>query len=249
MSILLASMLFGCKKEVQISEPLSQTISNDVTAIDLSKCKIRRIYQPHPTQEGQTVSALFSYNKAGNPYSVIYSNGGTGVYDHYFIYDSQNRLIEYQARWRLYPDVIHYYKYNDKNQIIVDSFKRSDGQGVYPYETVSKLEYDALGRVVKATVVNTKNGDQPLNPIRRPTYTYDNRGNLGVNGWKSSSYDYKVNPLRQSPVFQFVSRNYSNNNAAKQARYNSLGLPLSMNPSNDTFFNDLVTLKVIYDCQ
>jgi hypothetical protein len=38
-------------------------------------------------------------------------------------------------------------------------------------------------------------------------------------------------------VFQFIHRNYSKNNAAPQAKYNSKGLPLSMSPANDAFFN------------
>jgi len=89
----------------------------------------------------------------------------------------------------------------------------------------------------------------PLDRTRRPTYTYDSRGNLAVAGWKSSSYDYKINPLRQNQVFQFVMRNYSMNNAAPQVKYNSLGLPLSMYPSNDDFFNYPVTYQIVYDCQ
>jgi hypothetical protein len=91
----------------------------------------------------------------------------------------------------------------------------------------------------------------PLEPTRNPTYTYDARGNLGVNGWKSSSYDNKVSIFRAHPVFQFIFRNYSKNNAAVQAKYNSKGLPLSMNPANDVFFNSAaaVITKAIYDCQ
>jgi hypothetical protein len=125
----------------------------------------------------------------------------------------------------------------------------SDANGSYPLVNVSTLEYDALGRVVKETIVNIKNGNEPLKATRRPTFTYDSRGNLAVAGWKSSSYDYKINPLRQSAVFQFIMRNYSMNNAAVQAKYNSIGLPLSMNPTNDAFFNMLNTEQVVYDCQ
>lgn len=250
-ALLMASAIIaGCTKEEFSSEDsLVLSTQNNLTAPDLSKCKIRRIYQEHITP-GILETALFSYNKAGNPYSVIYARSGTAYPNHFFFYDEKNRLIQYQQRWGLfYVHVYHYYRYNDKDQIIVDSTISSDANGSYPYETVSSIEYDALGRVIKETIVNTKNGDDPLKSTRRPTYTYDNRGNLGVIGWKSSSYDYKINPLRQSPVFQFIMRNYSRNNAAVQPRYNSIGLPLSMNPSNDMFFNAPITQKVIYDCQ
>ena len=251
MFILVASLLIGgcTKNDSSSAGSLSQTLSNDATTPDLSLCKIRRIYQEY-MPPGNLVTALFSYNQSGNPYSVIYSNGGTGIPNHYFIYDSKNRLIEYQLRWGSeYIDVHHFYRYNDKNQIIIDSAKSSDAEGAYPYETVSAIEYDAMGRVVKETIVNTKNWNLPLAPTRRPTYTYDSRGNLAVAGWKSSSYDYKINPLRQSQVFQFIFRNYSMNNAAPQPKYNSIGLPLSMKPTNDQFFNNEATVKVIYDCQ
>ncbi len=153
-------------------------------------------------------------------------------------------------RWGdTYIHEFHFYRYNDKNQIIIDSTIRSDANDAYPYVDVSTIEYDNLGRVVKETIVNLKNGNEPLKATRRPTYTYDSRGNLAVAFWKSSSYDYKINPLRQNVIFQFIFRNYSMNNAAVQPKYNSIGLPLSMKPNNDQFFNAVETLKVIYDCQ
>ncbi len=244
-----ALTLAGCTKtDITPAGSVSETVSYNASVPDLSKCKIRRIYQEH-VWPGVLQTALFSYNKAGNPYSVIYANSGTAYPNHFFIYDNLNRLKEYRLLWSGYLHEHHFYRHNSQNQIIIDSFIRSDANGSYPYAAVSTIEYDAAGRVVKETIVNIKNGESPLQPTRRPTYTYDNRGNLGVLGWKSSSYDYKINPLRQSPVFQFILRNYSMNNAAVQSRYNSLGLPLSMNPSNDLFFNGIVTPKVIYDCQ
>lgn len=247
--VLTGSILFSsCTKNDDSGgqESIEQVIAQNATTIDLSKCKIRRIYQD---QLDQRVSALFSYNRAGNPYSLLYSNGGTGVRNHYFFYDASNRLVEYHQNWGGYVITYHYYKHNAMGQIISDSAVFGDCCGRFDYETVSDIEYDALGRVVKETIRNVKNAEGPLDRTRRPTYTYDNRGNLGVIGWKSSSYDNKINPLRQSPVFQFIMRNYSMNNAAPQPKYNSLGLPLSMYPSNDAFFNSSATFKVVYDCQ
>lgn len=246
---LLAATLFlySCvKNDVPVPDSPHQTVSSNVTAPDLNKCKIRRIYQKFSATERP--SALFTYNKAGNPLSVIYANGGTGVDDHHFIYDGGNRLIEYRLTWGDYINEQHYYEYNSKGQIVKDSFLNNNCCGVLEIVDVSTLTYDAAGRVVKETIVNKLNVDGPLNPTRRPTYTYDNRGNLAVAGWKSSSYDNKINPLRQNSVFQFIHRNYSMNNAAVQAKYNSIGLPLSMNPTNDAFFNGFNTDLVIYDC-
>ena len=249
--LVIAGSIFttGCMKEsvFRDTSSLSQTVSNNATTPDLSKCKVRRIYQFYSPSTRAT--ALFTYNGQGNPYSVVYTPGGTGVHDHYFFYDTKNRLKEYRLMWAFYLDEIHYFRHNDKDQIVIDSAIYSDANDSYPLVNVSTLEYDALGRVIKETIVNIKNGNEPLKATRRPTFTYDSRGNLAVAGWKSSSYDYKINPLRQSAVFQFIMRNYSMNNAAVQAKYNSIGLPLSMNPTNDAFFNMLNTEQVVYDCQ
>lgn len=241
---LAALLLAGCaKKDLSNPQSLSQTGASNATP-DLSGCKIRRIYQ-----EGGSVNALFSYTKAGNPYRVTYSNGGTGVDNHWFYYNVQNRLTQWRLVWGDFPVHHHYYKYNAMNQIVTDSLINNNaGDGEANSIYVSTIEYDASGRVIKETIVNKFNR-QGLVATRRPTYTYDARGNLAVAGWKSSSYDNKINPLRQNSILQFIFRNYSMNNAAVQPKYNSLGLPLSMKPSNDQFFNALETTKVIYDCQ
>lgn len=240
-------LLSACvKKDIATNESLYQTISSNATTVDLSKCKIRRIYQ---VDFNGLVSALFSYNSLGNPYSVLYSDGGTGVDDHFFFYDAKNRLKQYDLTWVGYLHEQHFYSHNQKDQIVKDSAIYRDCCGRTNSISVSTIEYDLMGRVVKEIITNKYNAFGPAGGIYRPTYTYDSRGNLAVRDWKSSSYDYKVNPLRQSPVFQFVFRNYSMNNAAVQPKYNSLGLPLSIKPSNDYFFNEFETVKIIYDCQ
>jgi hypothetical protein len=241
----LTGILFaGCTKTADISaDKISTSVSDDANTIDLSTCKLRNIVQD---VGDENESALFSYNKAGNPYSLLYANNGTGIPNHYFIYDSKNRLRQYDKRYATFTVEQHKYGYNANDQIVKDSMVSFEA-GVH-YESISTIEYDAMGRVIKETIVNTVNNSAPLEATRRPTYTYDSRGNLAVAGWKSSSYDYKINPLRQSNVFQFIHRNYSMNNAAVQAKYNSKGLPLSANPSNDYFFNSPVTYKMSYDC-
>lgn len=110
----------GCMKEsvVRDTSSLSQTVSDNATTPDLSKCKVRRIYQLYSPSTRAT--ALFTYNGQGNPYSVVYTPGGTGVHDHYFFYDAKNRLKEYRLMWAFYLDEIHYFRHNDKDQILID---------------------------------------------------------------------------------------------------------------------------------
>lgn len=237
-------LFVGCSKgDITSSDALSTTISNDATAPDLSKCKIRRIYMG-PADDPYAYTGLFSYNKAGNPYSILFNGAPT---QYYFFYDSKGRLIEhrelaYGLTFR------HYYKYNANGQILIDSTVNPGSDARDTTISVSTIEYDFKGRIVKETIVSWDTKDL-VKSTRRPTYTYDNRGNLGVNGWKSSSYDYKINPLRQNPIFQFITRNYSMNNAARQPKYNSKGLPLSLAPNNDNFFGFVEIIKIIYDCQ
>jgi hypothetical protein len=239
--------LVSCTKSVDTvtNDSVSLELSSDAVTPDLSKCKIRRIYQSY---DGfSDISAVFTYNSVGNPYSVYYQ-GGEVPNQHYFKYDASKRLTEWVQWWGTQEWEHHYYRYNTKNQINIDSAVSMDAIGIPHRSNLSTIEYDAQGRVVKETIVNLTNAWNPIAPTRRPTYTYDKRGNLGVAGWKSSSYDNKINPLRQSPVFQFIFRNYSMNNASVQPKYNSIGLPLSSTPNNDKFFNYVETSKIIYDC-
>jgi hypothetical protein len=266
-SFLAASVIFASciKTDLNGNGSLSQTTSNDLTfptANEFSNCKLRRIVHEHGGVPELIVNGLFTYNAAGNPYSLTYGDQtGTGNPNYYFFYDTKGRLREYHVGYS--PDdpveaEWHKYGYNANNQLIVDSTVSAplfaeDGT-LYPGggdTIVSTLTYDTQGRIIKESIRNTRTG-----AVRNPTYTYDSRGNLAVAGWKSSSYDYnKVSIYRAHPVFQFIHRNYSKNNAAPQPKYNSKGLPLSNAPSNDTFFNAYATLtggtgvlKAIYDC-
>src|SRR6478672_6521869 len=93
-----SSTFFGsCTKSDTAPYEVSKTILNNATSPDLSKCKIRRIYQQ--TGPWTIETALFTYNATGNPYSVVYSHSGTSHPNHFFFYDSKNRLKEYQMKW------------------------------------------------------------------------------------------------------------------------------------------------------
>lgn len=251
------------KSDFTKSESISQSSSDEaVAAAPFPDCKLRRIIHENAVSD-QLVNGLFSYNAAGNPVSLTYGSAASlGNPNHYFFYDNQNRLREWREAYSLtVPDLQtrHKYGYNSNNIIVVDSLLQfalvsDEGEVYFGDTTIIDLTYDSEGRVVKEALRNIKGG-----ATRYRTYTYDNRGNLGVLGWKSSSYDYKVSIFRSHPVFQFIFRNYSKNNAAAQPKYNSKGLPLSLRPSNDVFFNALQSnpgggliggiYKAIYDCQ
>jgi hypothetical protein len=240
--------LLACTKTVDTTtnDSLSLQTSNDLqfpTSNEFGNCKLRRIYHDGTGPNG-LVSGVFTYNKAGNPVSLIYNNVATGTQNYYFYYDKLGRLKEYRTRYSEndpMEEERHVYGYDANNRIVTDTIGGVTGGVIF----ISTLTYDNLGRIVKENIRHISTGI-----VRNPTYTYDNRGNLAVAGWKSSSYDNKVSIFRSNPVFQFIFRNYSRNNAAPQAKYNSKGLPLSMKPGNDAFFNSRMEIPMaFYDCQ
>lgn len=255
----------ACTKTVDNNseEFTNLSTSGDATVVnEFDNCKLRSIIHEHGGVPELQIKGVFTYSK-GNPVSLIYAQGGTGNPDHFFLYDKQNRLREYRIGYDVDDPVEaewHKYGYNSNNQIIYDSIvppllHTEEGEVLHGDTTVITLTYDAQGRIIKESIRNITRGG----PIRNPTYTYDARGNLAVKGWKSSSYDNKVSIFRAHPIFQFIHRNYSVNNAAPQAKYNSKGLPLTLMPSNDIFFSAYQTnpgapfvggiTKVMYDCQ
>jgi hypothetical protein len=243
----------SCAKNIDApsSTPTVGTSSNATLAFDFSRCKLRRIYQSHG--EGyNNDNGLFTYDKRGNPVKVVFTP--ELATSHYFDYDKNGRLKQYRIYDNFDGYSQHVYAYGPDNRITQDTIKYgTEDFTVRLY--VSTLTYDSQGRIVKENIRNIWNArnDQgqvvPLEPTRNPTYTYDNRGNLAVAGWKSSSYDNKVSIFRTHPIFQFIHRNYSVNNSSAQAKYNSKGLPLGVLPGNDKFFNLPNVNLAVYDCQ
>jgi hypothetical protein len=252
----------SCTKtaDLRTADSISLASSSDATVPnEFANCKLRYIvHRFGGDPNGWLVYGLFTYNAAGNPFSLTYGNGtGTGNPNHYFFYDKKNRLREYRIAYS--PDdpveaTWHRYGYDNNDVIVVDTamsppLTGEDGQPLPRDTVVTTLSYDDQGRIIKESIryLNTPFRD------RHPTYTYDNRGNLGVIGWKSSWYDTKVSFVRSHPLFMFLTRNYSRSNPynleALGRKYNSKKLPLSLNAGNDEFFNTVAIEKFIYDCQ
>lgn len=260
--------IVSCTKtsDVVSKDSVSVETSNNLTfpvTNEFADCKIRNIIHEH-AGIGGLVTGLFTYSK-GNPVSLTYRSNNcgncTGNPEHFFYYDKQGRLKEWRVTYfpelgEQFAESRHLYGYDANNLITTDTlvhFPGDENEIIY----ISALTYDSQSRIIKETIRNVKNGADPLKPTRNPTYTYDARGNLAVAGWKSSSYDNKVSLFRSHPVFQFIFRNYSKNNAAPEAKYNSKGLPSSVRNLNDIFFNcqpgtdafDRTGItRIMYDC-
>jgi hypothetical protein len=182
----------SCTKNVDTpaTDSTSLETSNDGTvASEFSSCKLRRILHPsaYTTSNGETlVSRLFTYNAAGNPYSLVYTSGFPTP-NYYFTYDKKNRLRELlisfqQNSYDLFTQ-LHRYGFDNNNVIITDTLLRPDFDGnsgkLIPYQIMA-LTYDSQGRIIKESIKDLQTGT-----TRNPTYTYDSRGNLAVKGWKS----------------------------------------------------------------
>ena len=221
---------------------------------DYKTCAIKKINVAY-ADRGDTAHYVFTYNKLGDPVSVINDKVSTGNPNMLFKYDKYNRLREmirpytngsYES-WNRYG-------YNNKNQIVRDTsfaFGLMTANG--PEETTRNFAYtdyvyDAQNRIVGET-------DSIFNAgafffLEKITYEYDSKGNRVV---FQTSYDNKLNPLRTNKIWMFVTKNYSVNNPFVANSYNSNSLPLSF-VGRYPYFGIIMPLEggldeVTYDCK
>lgn len=244
--------VFSCQKQLEkpAEDSLNfETSSDAAIANEYINCKLRTFITEVPGVSDWYATYTFVYHADGLPGKL--TNDGPGGNNYYFFYDTKRRLRELRVGGT--PDFQaeekwHKYGYNNADQIIVDTIYNMHVAGD---TSISEFSYDNQGRIVTETNRQIRGGTPHV-----ITYEYDARGNLVVEGWPASSYDYNVSIFRNHPLFQFIHRNYSQNNAAPQAKYNAKGLPLSNNPSNDTFFDAYPTsisggkgiIRATYDC-
>lgn len=243
--LLILVQMSSCRKNADLADngSLSLTTAENASTPDLSLCKLRSILQDYG---GIKNTGNFTYAN-GNPVKVIYDINGTGSPNHYFFYDKNKRLVEYRLTYQDGSIVAEKHRYGYVNgKRTQDTLTLYEG-GIVRF--VSTLTYDNQGRIIKESKKNTRNDQGVLQPTTNKTFTYDNQGNLGVLGWPASKYDNKICPLRTHEIFQFIMRNYSQNNPAVQKRYNSIGLPTALETVNYKFFNGGPTYNLVYDCQ
>lgn len=239
---------FGCQK---VSEYFNYSGNG---ATDIRVCRIKQI---SVGGESGAINYNFSYNKNGDPVSVINNRVGTGNPNMYFKYDKYGRLVE-----MIRPYVNGAYEtwdkyiYNNKNQIVKDSsygFGAMGSQGPLPanHFTIVCFEYDTQGRVIRLT--DSLFYNEVFNFAAVYQYAYDVSGNL-IHPNSNIIYDSKLNFLKTNKVWMFISKDYSLNNPFIANSYNEIGLPLCF-PASYTSYTILAPLlyggsvnKIIYDC-
>lgn len=189
----------------------------------------------------QVIHRKFNYDEFGNPVSVVYleTEDGTGTPSFNFYYNDKHQLIRYSG----YSG--HLLSYNSIGQVIIDSASYYYTGGDARYE--HKFYYDFYGRISK--VVSKFYYDvyesEDAGSITTNHYKYDARGNLIIPG---VTYDHKTNLSRTNPIWQFINRDYSINNAVKATSYNSAGLPLTYEEDNRFLESSIFIQTVDYDC-
>jgi hypothetical protein len=175
--------------------------------------------------------ANITYDSHNNPLTVIFDQTGVGSTNtnYKFVYDGQNRL----SKCYMYYNQDHYnyfyyikYLHDGNGRIVSDTmyFGRGYSDSTEPspgidYYAVNNYTYDAQGRITK--VVYYEPIAQP-EPSYTYNYSYDAKGNMVRPGY---TYDNKVNFMRTNKVWQFINREYSQNNPISASSYNNAKLP------------------------
>jgi hypothetical protein len=225
---------------------------------DYKVCNIKKITTYYfPTFEGgkiDTLTYLFTYNRLGDPVSVINDHVGTGNGNYFFTYDKYNRLREFTSlygiggnsgyeSWRKYG-------YNTQGQIVRDTTyifgATSNGAPApSPYYYYNDYTYDTQNRISSVTTASYSHDVLSYIDIR--AYAYDAKGNL-VNTLPLV-YDDKLNLYRTNRLWMFLTRNYSVNNPFTATQYNAFGLPLAFDFQLILIGGPGKKTKVEYMCQ
>lgn len=195
------------------------------------------LFSSRGIRRGDTLT--FTYNSAGNPTFVQEGTISSANASVQFIYDSHNMLTQYK---RLYSefnaeDWTIYQFPGGSDQPATDltyEFPSPDTGSIPPafFSVVDSTtyRYDVQKRVSQ-TITTHADDAGDFFPTTITDYSYDSHGNLTgpiANDTSARTYDDKVNFRRLSPVFQFIDRDYSQNNLTTEIQidsYNEYGLP------------------------
>lgn len=230
-----------------------------------STCQITQLNNEYFT-------ATFYYDAKGIPLSIIRTDVATGAPNYLIRHDRFNRITDVINP---YSDTSHgaifenwhRFAYDAHNRIIRDTVynfgsigndpsPRPDGPQLVPY--ITRFEYDIQNRIKRTYVDDTY--------FRESRYYYNLTGNLDSVSNRYSdtytsfqyttvygNYDDKVNLRRTNPLWQFLDRDFSRNNAVNTAYYNERGLPTQIdytNKQNAGFLNFLQGIfNVQYKCR
>lgn len=192
--------------------------------------------------DDKIIHRVFHYNEFGNPTFIEYpeTEGGTGTPNFYFTYNDKQQLVNYIG-WSE-----HYFTYNAAGQVSIDSLIGNYAGQDSRFE--ERYSYDVYGRVSKVVskFYYDRDGSPDVGTVTTTNYSYDMHGNLITPG---ATYDRKTSIYRTHPLWMFLNRNYSINNAIPASGYNEFGLPTGWFGNSVDFLTSSILLEdVVYDC-
>jgi len=214
----------GCKKDEQ---PHAQAC-----------CQIHKVKYYNDFNEMD--SAVFTYNRKGDPVRITRGINTTGAPDALFWYDKRGRLTDYIGIYSSGDnyEFRHRYTYDHKDRIITDTMYVSGFLSSYlgSVSNITKYKYDAQNRIIRMDYII------PYHPGSSwaHLYTYNQQGNIekitDANGYLFAIpvYDDKININNLHPLWQFLARDYSRNSPFgpaghyEQATYDQHGLPVDI---------------------
>lgn len=193
---------------------------------------------------------VFTYDEHGNPLSVTSNLGGTGNSSHFFSYDENLRLHEYE-----YEDVETSTYHYTGSQKKADSATVTD---VYGRIFSDVFTYDESGRIIKSV------RSMVSSPFEEDVYADETHEYVYLNGDLSSiiyggfqqnpdvTYSDKPSVYMTNSVWKFVNQNYSKHAVTTVSTRNTFGLPLTFTPGSYQFpFLDISAdgSSVTYQCE
>jgi hypothetical protein len=237
------TLLFvACRKEIT---PKDNEIGNTPLPTTGTYCRIESIWlNPNGANQSYWIIAYDDYE---NPRYITTPLPATGQPFREFKYDGWHRLKQFVGDYGngLFEEW-HFYGFDNNGRIGVDTNYVFGTLGEKPTNyfnrTISMLEYDSQGRIVR----ETSHDDHGTNTVK--TYTYDSNGNLVRPG---ATYDNKVHLNRTNDIWMFLTRDYSMNNPVIADAYNAAGYPTVINSPNPFpwIVGDLSHSQIGYGCR
>lgn len=215
--------------------------------IDLRFCNIKSWTDIHGDEERTNE---FTYDEHGNPLTVTSDHQGTGSGFHYFRYDEEQRLSEYEHEFVQ----IKYFRYEGSSRKATGA-KVID---VYGRELAETYTYDDKDRIIKSVlefVSSPFEEDDFPTETREYIYVNDDLQSILLNGNQQNpeiAYSKKPSVYRTNKVWMFVNHNYSKHSTTNVESTNRLGLPSKFDSTHFEFpFLDIEasTSQVTYNCR
>ncbi|HYE53714.1 MAG TPA: RHS repeat domain-containing protein [Chitinophagaceae bacterium] len=248
----LALLFFsGCRKETVDPTFKPQEVATTPLPGMPTYCRIETLWENPFTPEQRFIHIL--YDEYENPVSISTPAPSTGHPYRTFKYDHWHRLREYRGEYANgHYEFWHFYGFDNNGRIGVDTmytFGEMGPNGPLSFfeRTISTIEYDAQGRIIKVVSSSNLNPSQPV-----ATYSYDAAGNLIYPPGFGITYDNKMNLNRTNDIWQFLNRDYSMNNPFIADAYNDAGYPTVINTSRDFgWLNEyhIANAQINYSCR